>query len=173
MVSYERGAPVAASGRSRRHLSLTAYRASCATRAAHSVFTSHGLADGCESQANGVVVKGLSESQVPSLIMVGAASSFLHELVPCLELIALPGLEDFEQPRGEVTGFPSTAKSPCRLCDSTLELRLGGKVSLQTDLELDASSPPRTLQYRGTSLIRNSADLGPYSRTTPRALWWP
>ena len=26
--------------------------------------------------------------------------------------------------------------------------------------------------YRGTSLIRNSATLGPYSRNTPRALWW-
>jgi hypothetical protein len=26
--------------------------------------------------------------------------------------------------------------------------------------------------YRGTSHIRNSAHLGPYSRTMPRALWW-
>ena len=26
--------------------------------------------------------------------------------------------------------------------------------------------------YRETSLIRNSAPLGPYSRTMPRALWW-
>ena len=26
---------------------------------------------------------------------------------------------------------------------------------------------------RGTSLIRNSAPLGPYSRTKHRALWWP
>ena len=25
--------------------------------------------------------------------------------------------------------------------------------------------------YRGTSLMRNSADLGPYSRAMPRALW--
>ena len=28
------------------------------------------------------------------------------------------------------------------------------------------------LPYRGTSLIRNSDDLGPFSRTVPRALWW-
>jgi len=28
------------------------------------------------------------------------------------------------------------------------------------------------LVYRGTSLIRNSAPLGPYSRNMPRALWW-
>ena len=28
------------------------------------------------------------------------------------------------------------------------------------------------LKYRVTSLIRNSAPLGPYSRTIPRALWW-
>ena len=26
--------------------------------------------------------------------------------------------------------------------------------------------------YRGTSLIRNSSPLGPYSRLMPRALWW-
>jgi len=26
--------------------------------------------------------------------------------------------------------------------------------------------------YRGTSLIRNSAPLGPYSRTMHRPLWW-
>ena len=25
--------------------------------------------------------------------------------------------------------------------------------------------------YRGTSLMRNSGSLGPYSRTMPRALW--
>jgi hypothetical protein len=28
-------------------------------------------------------------------------------------------------------------------------------------------------RYRGTSLIRISALLGHYSRTMPRALWWP
>ena len=27
-------------------------------------------------------------------------------------------------------------------------------------------------QYGGTSLIRHSAPLGPYSRNLPRALWW-
>jgi hypothetical protein len=26
--------------------------------------------------------------------------------------------------------------------------------------------------YRGTSLMRNNASLGPYSMTMPRALWW-
>jgi len=26
--------------------------------------------------------------------------------------------------------------------------------------------------YRGTSLIRNNASLGPYSRTMHRAVWW-
>jgi len=30
----------------------------------------------------------------------------------------------------------------------------------------------RDLDYRGTSLIRNTRLLGPYSRTIPRALWW-
>ena len=28
------------------------------------------------------------------------------------------------------------------------------------------------LIYRGTSLIKNSASLGPYSRTMPRFFWW-
>jgi len=36
---------------------------------------------------------------------------------------------------------------------------------------LVAGPKPRSL-YRVTSLIRNSAPLGPYSRTMPRALWW-
>ena len=34
---------------------------------------------------------------------------------------------------------------------------------------------PRSVRppYRGTSLIRNSPLVGPYSRTMPRAPWWP
>ena len=28
-------------------------------------------------------------------------------------------------------------------------------------------------RYMGTSLMRNSAPLGPCIRTVPRALWWP
>ena len=28
------------------------------------------------------------------------------------------------------------------------------------------------LAHRGTSLIKNSAPLGPYSRTLSRSLWW-
>ena len=30
-----------------------------------------------------------------------------------------------------------------------------------------------TQVYMGTSLIRNNAPLGPYSRTMRMALWWP
>jgi len=26
--------------------------------------------------------------------------------------------------------------------------------------------------YRGTSLIRNTPPLGPYSKTLPRVIWW-
>ena len=42
---------------------------------------------------------------------------------------------------------------------------------------LDASARPRLVtgdfhSYRGTSLIRNSPPVGPYSRPTPSALWW-
>ena len=31
---------------------------------------------------------------------------------------------------------------------------------------------PPYATYRVTSLIRNSAPLGPYIRNVPRALWW-
>jgi len=30
----------------------------------------------------------------------------------------------------------------------------------------------KSIDHRGTSLIRNCPPLGPYSRTMPRALWW-
>ena len=36
----------------------------------------------------------------------------------------------------------------------------------------DEALPRANAVYRGTSLIRNSAPLGPYSRNMPRALWW-
>ena len=32
--------------------------------------------------------------------------------------------------------------------------------------------PSKPFMYRGTSLMRNRASLGTYSRTMPRALWW-
>ena len=49
----------------------------------------------------------------------------------------------------------------------------GGRMLLGVALPLD----PREVrvlvrEYRGTSLIRNSVPLGPYSRNVPRALWW-
>ena len=31
----------------------------------------------------------------------------------------------------------------------------------------------RTPSYRGTSIVRNSAPLGPYSKNMPRPLWRP
>ena len=37
---------------------------------------------------------------------------------------------------------------------------------------MQASCPPSCSRFRGTSVIRNSAPLGRYSRTMPRALWW-
>ena len=36
----------------------------------------------------------------------------------------------------------------------------------------DSLTCPCDGMYRGTSTIRNSARLGPYSRNMPRALWW-
>ena len=39
-------------------------------------------------------------------------------------------------------------------------------------LAFDLGGESDVSDYRGTSLIRNSAPLGPYSRTIPRVLWW-
>ena len=47
-------------------------------------------------------------------------------------------------------------------------VRLAGRFSLAT-LPLVVLGH---VIYRGTSPIRNSAPLGPYSRTMPRSLWW-
>ena len=33
--------------------------------------------------------------------------------------------------------------------------------------------PAREMHYRGTPLISKSLPVGHYSRTMPRALWWP
>jgi len=45
----------------------------------------------------------------------------------------------------------------------------GPGVSTSGDLMIYGLSGRR---YRGTSLIRDSAALEPYSRAMPRALWW-
>ena len=42
----------------------------------------------------------------------------------------------------------------------------------RTEPEALKSITLKARPYRGTSLIRNSAPLGPYSRNMPRALWW-
>ena len=53
------------------------------------------------------------------------------------------------------------------------------EVPFYTFLLLDVGAVRAQLQsillpsHRGTLLIRNSAHTGPYSRTLPRALWWP
>ena len=46
------------------------------------------------------------------------------------------------------------------------------KVALVVEQLEELAADPRAARYRGTSLIRNSALLGPYSRTLHRALWW-
>ena len=57
-------------------------------------------------------------------------------------------------------------------------LGLGARVLLPllaTTHQPSVTQPPQALDptpYRGTSLIRNSALLGPYSRTMHRVLWW-
>ena len=47
----------------------------------------------------------------------------------------------------------------------------GAPVVVQT---VDENDPEKVNPhpYRGTSLIRNTPLLGPYSRTIPRVVWW-
>ena len=67
----------------------------------------------------------------------------------------------------------SEAGSYLRLIDfvyhSTLGLRVIKKKKKVKGWGFREDSPAHP--YRGISLIRNSAPLGPYSRTMPRALW--
>ena len=50
----------------------------------------------------------------------------------------------------------------------------GGRVSSNDGLaqEILGGKDGFDPAYRGTSLIRNRAPLGPYGRNMPRALWW-
>ena len=48
----------------------------------------------------------------------------------------------------------------------------GIPVEMHADEKCWVRSPHTLKRYRGTSLMRDSAPLGPYSRTMPRALWW-
>ena len=50
--------------------------------------------------------------------------------------------------------------------------QLGGAVAVGL-LQRHAAPIDFLLRLLGTSLIRNCNLLGPYSRTVPRALWWP
>ena len=61
----------------------------------------------------------------------------------------------------------SEAGSYLRLIDFVYHSTLGLRVI--TKQKVFCTGP---LRYRGTSLIRNRAPLGPYSRTIPRVIWW-
>ena len=52
------------------------------------------------------------------------------------------------------------------------QLERGNEDPLTDDNVKEVLPLPQLTDYRGTSLIRNSAPLGPYSRSMPRALWW-
>ena len=53
------------------------------------------------------------------------------------------------------------------------EVSLYRSVTFGAERLADLVSPNRVRQdYRGTSLIRNRHPVGPYSRPSPRALWW-
>ena len=73
---------------------------------------------------------------------------------------------------GSWTGPPRGKRAPRVGISSTVfGVRLGpGPHTTDTVSELPTASPPGP--YRGTSLIRNSAPLGLYSRTLSRALFW-
>ena len=55
---------------------------------------------------------------------------------------------------------------------STLGSRVIKKKQRSFLVWLTPSGSENMRMYRGTSLIRNTPLLGPYSRTIPRVLWW-
>ena len=51
---------------------------------------------------------------------------------------------------------------------------IGASISRNPELKTSSTRARKGLQqYRVDSLTRNTPLLGPYRRTTPRALWWP
>ena len=56
-----------------------------------------------------------------------------------------------------------------RICDA---VRHGHFKLLPLPVLADKNEQVKTEHYRGTSLMRISAPLGPYCREMPRALWW-
>ena len=65
--------------------------------------------------------------------------------------------------RRDVRRTTCTTYMPYRMFGCVVEARNMAKRKVRLNPKL----------YRGTSLIRNSETLGPYSRTMPRALWCP
>ena len=59
---------------------------------------------------------------------------------------------------------PAAPDQKVTICKCVLESRL--------DLVLELVTWRTDNPHRGTSLMRNSPPLGPYSRTMSRALWW-
>ena len=95
-----------------------------------------------------------------------------------------PPHEAMSEPLSTESGSYKTAKPRLCLNETRLVLCLKGVHTVATDLVLMRGKGPcragNVFQpvpagwqatCRGTSLIRNSAPLGPYSRTMPRALW--
>jgi len=71
--------------------------------------------------------------------------------------------------------FPSIARAPALSIQSSINLSPPLFRALASNSQppgLRRSSSSHVASYTGASLIRNSAPLGPYSRTMPRPLWW-
>jgi len=89
-------------------------------------------------------------------------------------------LEPGSDPESYVTKYTTFTKTKaCNLRSCNLRRTLL-KAQAEADDMKEAGNikEARALQkvrtpYRGTSIIRNSAPLGPYSRNIPRALWRP
>ena len=59
--------------------------------------------------------------------------------------------------------------TPLHFCSNRLQFQALADFNGQTASKLDPGKDVRAPTYRGTSVIRNSAPLGPYGRTMPRS----
>ena len=118
----------------------------------------HQFGSGCPPrEAQGYLEKGNSHGTRPVHLIITMIEWIRTSRLTMKNSLSVPVLLESGPIAHHGRGELRVGKEPPRMCETT-----------------EGGTSPRIGEqpYRGTSLIRNSAPLGPYSRTMPRALWW-